>query len=112
LSSTRNRNGTENGNGNEDESEDVLEIWHFRRVFALAVVSGALYGVVNVLIIYSNTQIAYGLVQVLINFSSVVSILYGILIWKELQGTQEILLFSVLVLSLIAGSIMVIYGVY
>jgi hypothetical protein len=84
--------------------------FEFRDTFGLSLMSGVLSGLGNVCGVIAFDILSYTLATTMINFTTVVSILCGILIWKEMNTLPEIALFSLFTLFVIGASIMVIYG--
>mmetsp|Transcript_62409 Transcript_62409/g.56272 ORF Transcript_62409/g.56272 Transcript_62409/m.56272 type:complete len:398 (-) Transcript_62409:55-1248(-) len=88
------------------------ELYHFKSACLAGIGGGFVWGIGNLMGICTFLYLDYVIVMVYVQFHIVVSLLYGICIWKEITQTIEMISLSFLTLTLIGGCIIVTYGVY
>eukprot|EP00484_Ammonia_sp_Unknown_P021810 CAMPEP_0197028298 /NCGR_PEP_ID=MMETSP1384-20130603/8014_1 /TAXON_ID=29189 /ORGANISM="Ammonia sp." /LENGTH=392 /DNA_ID=CAMNT_0042457277 /DNA_START=78 /DNA_END=1253 /DNA_ORIENTATION=+ len=88
------------------------ELWHFSSACLAGIGAGCVWGLGNLVGICTFLYLPYVVVAAYVQFHCVVSLLWGICLWKEITQIVEMIAISALTLTLIGGCIMVTFGVY
>merc|ERR1711971_1372584 len=86
------------------------KLWHFKSACLAGIGAGCVWGIGNLMGICTFLYLDYVIVMVYVQFHIIVSLLWGLFLWKEITQTIEMIALSFLSLGLIGGCVLVTYG--
>lgn len=86
-------------------------VWRLKQVALPAVSAGVVWGVGNICGFCSFLYLSYTIAVSFVQCNVIVAMLLGIVLWKEMTNKVEIAIMFALALLLVAGCVVVLYGV-